>query len=256
MQAVWKGRIQFGPVDVPVKLYSAVSDIAVHSHLLHDQDNIRLEQKMVCSQEGKVVPDEEYAKGYKVTNDEYVVIEPDELDFIQFPDSRQIQVMEFVDISQLDDRFLARTYYLGPDNDDQLYTNLIQSLKDTKLAGICKWVMRKKSYVGVMNIEKDIITLTVHRFFSEIINPETKEFKNEKISARENEIAKNLINELKDKFHPEKYHDEYQAKLQNLIELKAKGKKVTMPHIEKARETKDKELLNVLEKSLASLKHK
>lgn len=252
--AVWKGRIQFGPVDVPVKLYSAIEDMDVHSHLLHDQDNARMEQRMVCSEDGEVVPNEEIAKGYEVTSDEFIVIEPDELDFLEPQASRRIDVMEFVNIRQVDERYLDRTYYLGPDNDDQLYVNLMQSLKTAKQAGMCQWVMRKKSYLGVLKYGKDILTLTTHRYPDEVVALDSFEIEDVNIAEKEIKIAKNLIGELEDEFRPEKYTDEYQAKLQKLIEEKAKGKKIELPALEEVRETKDKELLTMLEKSLKSLK--
>ena len=254
--AVWKGRIQFGPVDLPVKLYSALSDIAVHSNLLHDQDSSPLQQKMVCSQDNKVVPPDEYSKGYEISTDQFVIVEPDEFDFLEPQSSRNIQVTEFVDIAQLDDRYLDRTYYLGPDSDDQIYVNFAQSMKNSKLAGLCQWVMRKKSYLGVLIFENDILTLTTHRYADEIIPTDSFKLDDVKISPKELTIAKNLIAELEEKFQPEKYHDEYQAKLQKLIEQKAKGEKIELPALEKIKETDDKQLLDALEKSLKSLKKK
>ena len=255
-RAVWKGRVQFGTIDVPVKLYSAVGDIAVHSHFLHDQDQIRLEQRMLCTADGNIVSPEEVARAYEVTKDEYVVIESDELDFAEPEDSRQISVTEFVEASQIDARFLDHTYYLGPDNDNQLYINLMQSLQNTNSAGICQWVMRKKSYIGVLMYMNDILTLTTHRYADEITSKDDFKLEDAKITKKEITIAKNLVLALEEKFSPEKYKDEYQAKLQKLIEKKAKGQKIELPALEKIKGTEDKELLNMLEKSLQSLKKK
>ncbi len=252
--AVWKGRIQFGPVDIPVKLYSAVADISVHSHLLHDQDNVRLQQKMVCEAENTPVPKEQYAKGYEVETGQYVILEPDELDFLQPQASRQIQITEFVETDQLDERYLDRTYYLGPDNDDQLYANLTQSLKKSNLAGICQWTMRKKSYIGVLQFQNDILTLTTHRYAAEVVSTDSFNLDQANISDKELQISTTLINQLQQKFQPEKYHDEYQIKLQKLIEQKAKGQKVELPAIEKVAQTDENQLLDALEKSLKSLK--
>lgn len=255
-RAIWKGRIQFGPVDIPVKLYSAVQDIDVHSHLLHDQDNMRLEQRMVCSEEDKIVPDDQMVKGYEITTGEFVVIEPDELDFLQPQDSRNINVSEFVNQDQVDERYLDRPYYLGPDNNDQLYINFLHSLKNSKLAGICQWVMRKRSYLGLLRFQNNIITLTIHRYASQIVDQDSFNLEDVEISPREISIAKSLINELQEKFDAKKYEDQYQAKLQKLIEQKAKGKKVQLPAMEKIKETQDSKLLKTLQDSLKSVKKK
>jgi DNA end-binding protein Ku len=256
MKSLWKGRIQFGPVDIPVKLYTAIADVAIHSRLLHDQDLQPLEQRMVCPEEETVVGPEEIAKGYEINTGEYVVLEPDELDFMEPEGSRQIKVMQFVKKHEVDDRYLDRTYYLGPDTDHQLYINFMRSLKDTNMSGVCQWVMRKKSYLGILQLSNGILSLVTHRYATEI-EAETS-FKPEKtqISDKEIRIAKNLVAELEDKFAPEQYKDDYQAKLQKLVDSKAKGKKVELPALEKIDETEDEKLLEALEKSLQSVKQK
>jgi DNA end-binding protein Ku len=251
---MWKARVQFGAVDVPVKLYSAVEDIAVHSHLLHDQDYNRLSQRMVCPQDGKAVAPDDIVKGYEIAEGEYVIIEPDELDFLEPQASRQISVTEFVHADDVDPRYLDRTYYLGPDADEQLYVNFAKSLGNTNMAGMCEWVMRKKSYIGVLKFQRGVITLTTHRYASEIVSDDAFKIEKVKLSQKETRIAKNLIAELEEEFHPENYHEQYQAKLQKLIDRKAKGKKVELPALEQIEETDDKHLLNALEKSLDALK--
>lgn len=255
-RAIWKGSIHFGPVDVPVKLYSAVGDIAIHSRLLHDQDQVPLEQRMVCPEDNSVVGPEETVKGFEITTDEYVVVEPDELDFMEPEGSRQIDAMTFFAVEEIDDRYLDRTYYLGPDNDDQDYVNLAESLNKSGKAAMCQWVMRKKSYIGVLKFTDGILTLTTHRYASEIVSLENFDLEAVTISDKEMRIARNLVTELEEKFVPENYKDEYQLKLQKLIDQKAKGREVKLPALEAVEETKDDKLLSVLEESLASLKQK
>ncbi|HPD45995.1 MAG TPA: Ku protein [Anaerohalosphaeraceae bacterium] len=252
-RAIWKGRIQFETVDVPVKLYTAVGDIAVHSHLLHDQDYSRLQQRMVCPEDNVVVPPEETVKGYEIATGEYVVIESDELDFAEPQASRQIEVMEFVEAHEIDDRFLDRTYYLGPDGDEQGYVDLLQSLKETGAAGMCKWVMRRRAYVGVLAAAGDVLTLTMHRYAGEIVPEDAFELEDVDISEKEMQIAERLIHELAETFEPQKYKDEYQIKLQKLIEQKAQGRPTALPALEEAEATEDDRLLAALEKSLESL---
>ena len=131
-RAIWKASIQFGPVSVPVKLYPAVKDVRHHSHLLHDRDRQRLQQRMVCPEEDTVVDQDEMVKGYEVQEDEYVVVEPTELDALEPQSSRQIQVVEFVDAGQVDPRYVDWTYFLGPDGDEQMYVDLEEGLARTR----------------------------------------------------------------------------------------------------------------------------
>jgi len=159
-----------------------------------------------------------------------------------------------VEVGRIDDRCLDRTYYLGPDGDEQAYGDLMQSLRETAGAGMCRWVMRKKSYVGVLRSAADILTLTTHRYAGEIVPEDSFELEQADISEREMDIAERLIAELEEPFEPARYKDEYQIKLQKLIEEKAQGHKPELPALEAVEATEDDQLLIALEKSLESLK--
>jgi DNA end-binding protein Ku len=253
-RAMWKGSIRFGPVDVPVKLYPAVMDIRVHSHLLHDVDRQRLEERMVCPLEDVVVSHEDTVKGYEISENEYVVIDPAELAILEPKASREIEVVEFVEAGQVDPRYLDRTYFLGPDDDEQMYVNLAESLRQTELAGMCRWVMRNKAYVGVLDTQDRLLCLTTHRYADEIAPADALEIKRVEPSRRETSIATSLVKALEEPFQPEQYHDEYEAKLRNLIDRKAQGKEVKLPRLKKPAPTKEEDLAGVLERSLEALK--
>ncbi|HBG26876.1 MAG: hypothetical protein A2Y10_07580 [Planctomycetes bacterium GWF2_41_51] len=253
MRAIWKGRIKFEQADIPVKLYTAINDIRSHSHLLHDQDNQRLEQKLVCVVQDAVIDRNETVKGYEISKGEYVLVEPEELDRFEPEKSTEIEINEFVDAGKIDARYIEKTYYLGPDKTDQMYVNLLESLKKTKLAGICRWTMRKKTYFGVLEAADGLLELIIHRHTDEVLPENSFELDKVSISAKEKEIAKKIIMELQGEFEPKEYHDEYQSKLKELISKKAKGEKIKMPALKKHKETSDKELLKALEKSFKSL---
>lgn len=254
-RAMWKASIRFGPVDVPVKLYPAVMDIRLHAHLLHDADRHRLEQRMVCPAEDVVVDHEETVKGYEINENEYVVVDPAELQVLEPQSSREIEVVEFVDATQVDPRYLDRTYFLGPDDDEQMYVNLAESLNQTELAGMCRWVMRNRAYVGVLRGWQDgLLCLTTHRYADEIVPADSLEVKRVEPSQRESAIATNLVRELEEPFRPEQYHDEHEVKLRNLIEQKARGKEVKLPRPKKPAPTKEEDLVGVLERSLDALR--
>ncbi|MEN6385934.1 MAG: Ku protein [Phycisphaerales bacterium] len=253
MRAIWKGRITFGQAVIPVKLYTAVNDIRSHSHLLHDQDKQRLEQKLVCVAQDSVIDRDDTIRGFEINKGQYVLVEPEELEKFEPEKSTEIEITEFVDSGKIDSRYIAKTYYLGPDNDNQMFVNLTESLKKTKLAGICRWSMRKKSYLGILEVSDDILQLIIHRSADQVLPEDSFELENVKISAKEKEIAKKLIVELQGEFNPQEYHDEYQAKLKDLIERKAKGKTVKLPALKKQKETSDKDLLNALEKSFKAI---
>jgi len=253
-RAIWKAFIQFGPVSVPVKLYTAVRDVRPHSHLLHDRDRQRLQQRLVCSEEATTVAQDETVKGYEVNENEYVVVDPHELDALEPEPSREIRVVEFVEAGEVDPRYLDRTFFLGPDGDDQMYVNLTESLRQTKRAGMCRWVMRDRSYVGVLQERDGLLRLMTHRHADEVVREDSLTMTRAEPSKREVAIAGNLVEELEEPFQPERYHDEYEAKLRNLIEQKAQGKEVRLPRPMPVAPTKDEDLVGVLERSLNALK--
>jgi len=253
-RAIWKASIRFGPVSVPVKLYSTEKDVRLHSHLLHDEDRERLQQRMVCSQEQTVVGRDETIKGYEIEDDRYVVVDPNELDAFEPEGSREVEVMEFVEAAAVDPRYLDRTYFLGPDRDEQAYANLARSLEQTGLAGMCRWVMRSKAYLGVLQHRAGVLSLTTHHYADEVVPEEALEIQRVKPSHREKAVAGNLVEELAEPFQPEQYHDEYEARLRSYVEQKAQGKEMRLPRPKPPEPTKEQDLVGVLERSLNTLR--
>jgi DNA end-binding protein Ku len=253
-RAIWKAFIQFESVNVPVKLYPAVKDVRPRSHLLHDRDRHRLQQRMFCPEENAAVEPNETAKGYEISKNEFVMIDPAELNVLQPAPSREIRGVAFVEAATVDPRYLDRTYYLGPDGDDQAYVNLAESLRQTALAGMCRWVMRDRSYVGVLQYRDGMLSLTTHRYADEVVPQESLEIERIEPSKREMTVAENLVRELEEPFQPEQYHDEYEAKLRNLIEQKAQGREVRLPKPKPPAPTVERDLVGVLERSLETVK--
>lgn len=253
-RAIWKASIQFGPVSVPVKLYSAAVDTRLHSHLLHDQDRHRLQQTMVCPEDGATVERQQVARGYEIEENEYVLVDPDELDALEPQASRAIEVIQFVEAGGIDPRYLDRTFFLGADDDEQGYANLAESLDQSRLAGMCRWVMRDKAYLGVLQHRDGLLHLTTHRYADEVVSAGSLDIKRVDPSRQEVAIAENLVKELAEPFRPEQYHEEYEAKLRQLIDQKAQGKEVKLPKPKPVVPTKEEDLVGVLERSLDALK--
>src|SRR5688500_5951297 len=114
-RAIWKGVISFGSVEIPVKLYSAVTDKSIHFRLLHAKDLVPVRQQMVNPETGDPVPSEEAAKAYPAGRNKLVLLEDEDLEKVEPKPSREIEVTRFVDPRQIDHRWYERPYYLGPD---------------------------------------------------------------------------------------------------------------------------------------------
>ena len=114
-RAIWSGAISFGLVNIPVKLFSAVSRKTVRFHQLDGESGSRIQQKRVSEGTGEEVPYENLVKGYEIGPDRYVIITPEELDSISPEKTRTIDIEDFVDLDQIDPIFYDHPYYLVPD---------------------------------------------------------------------------------------------------------------------------------------------
>ena len=144
-RAMWTGAISFGMVSVPVKLYSALDRKAVRFHQLSGRSGVRISQKRVDPSSGKEVPYEEIVKGYEITPERYVVIEPAELDALAPQKSRTIEIEEFVELAQIDPVYYDHPYYLAPGpGGAKPYRLLLEAMAEAGKVAIAKVVIRSK----------------------------------------------------------------------------------------------------------------
>ena len=247
---LWKGLIHFGDTDVPVKLHSAVREDRIQFHLLHSRDQVKLRQQMICAYEKQPVPAEEQSKGFEVEDGKYIIIDQEELEQTAPESSRMIEVHEFVKTGQIDPLFLDRVYYLAPDLLGKGYTALVEALKKMDVEGICTWTMRKRSYLGALQARGKLLRLNTLRYADEVIAVESLGLQNVALSEKELKIGGDLISQMTAPFEPQKFENEHQKKLQDMIEKKARGEKIAVLAPRRLKPTESDELLQVLEASL------
>jgi DNA end-binding protein Ku len=247
---LWKGTIHFGATDIPVKLHAAVREERIQFHLLHKRDRVRLHQLMICAYEQKPVPMEAQTKGFEIEEGKYLIIDPEELEQITPEVSRMIEVHEFVAIDSIDPLFRGHGYYLEPDTSLAGYNELVELLQEMNVAGICTWTMRKRSYFGVLQGYGTTLRLTTLRYGDEVIAADSLGLQEIPVSEKELKIGRELITQLTAPFQPEKFIDEHQKKLQELIEKKARGEKIAVLRPRLLEPTAPDKLLEVLEASL------
>jgi DNA end-binding protein Ku len=254
-RSIWSGAISFGLVNVPVKLFSAVSRKSVRFHQLHDKDGVRIQQKRVCPADGEEVPYENIVKGYEISPDKYVVIEPEELEALDPKKTRAIEIQEFVDLEEIDPIYFDHPYYLAPDKGAaKPYRLLLQAMQDTNKVAIARVVIRQKENLVAIRATGDVMTMATMVFHDEVVSPDTldeiPEGDEASVSEREVEMAQQLIGSLTAPFEPEKYHDEYRERVLELIEAKAAGEEIAIQPEEEPQKVPD--LMAALEQSLAA----
>lgn len=249
-RAIWKGNIHFGAVDVAVKLHAAVREERIQFHLLHKRDRVKLKQQMICAHEHVPVPAEEQARGFEVEEGKYLLVDPAELEQAEPEASRLIEVHQFVQSGQIDPLFVERVYYLEPDVQTKGYTALAGALAELDVQGICTWTMRKRSYLGALQMHGAILRLNTLRYNDELIPAQSLALPRIPLSEKELRIAGDLIGQLSAPFQPEKFHNEHQQKLQQLIARKARGEKIAILRPRRLKPTPPGSLLRTLEASL------
>jgi DNA end-binding protein Ku len=249
-RAIWKGNIHFGETDVPVKLHAAVREERIQFHLLHRSDQVRLRQLMICAYEKKPVPAEAQTKGFEVEDGKFIIVGPEELELTAPESSRMIEVHEFVKTEQIDPVFLDRVYYLEPDTFLGGYSELVEALKEMAVAGLCTWTMRKRSYFGALQASGKVLRLNTLRYADELISVDSLGLQDIAVSEKELKIGSDLINQLAAPFQPQKFENEHQKKLQQLIEKKARGETIAVQRPRLLQPTASDQLLQALEASL------
>jgi DNA end-binding protein Ku len=260
-RAIWSGSISFGLLNVPVKLYSAVSKQTVRFRELREDDGARIRHKRVAESDGKEVPYEKIVKGYEYAPDQYVVLSRDELSELDPQRTRAIEIQDFVDLDKIDPIYFEQPYYLGPDKGAaHAYSLLVQAMKEARKVAVARFVLRNKEHLAAIRPMDDVLTLTTMRFHDEVTSPKDldgevfEEEKPKKPEKREVEMAKQLIESLTSDFKPDQYRDEYREELLDLLERKAEGKEVVSAPSEEPKPTKAPDLMAALEESLAAVK--
>ncbi|HUP60352.1 MAG TPA: Ku protein [Thermoanaerobaculia bacterium] len=251
-RAMWKGVIHVGSIEVPVKLYSGVTDRTVHFRLLHKTDKQPVKQQLVSSESGKPVEYAEVRKAYPVSRGRMVVLEDEELETLEPEESRDIAITRFVDPADVDQRWYERAYYLGPDGNTKAYFALAEALRKKNKQAIAKWVMRDRAYAGALREEEGHLMLIVLRHADEIIAADAlKPPGGRPMQKRELDMAAQLLEALHGELDPSQYRDEYRARVMELVETKAEGGKVKMKVFRPRKPKREEQLADVLEASLA-----
>ncbi|MBW3619137.1 MAG: Ku protein [Actinobacteria bacterium] len=257
-RATWSGSISFGLVNVPVKLYTAVRSHDVHFTQLHEDTHARVRRKRVDEETGEEVPYEEIVKGYEVEDEQYVVVDPDELEELDPQASRLIDIRDFVEQAEIDPIYYDRPYYLMPDGEAAVkpYQLLTDAMERSEKVAIAKLVMRNKEYLAAIRARDGLLLMSTMNYADEVVDPDELEAPDRSgadVSQREIAMAEQLIDSLVTAFDPAAYEDEYQERVVEFLEAKAEGEDVEITAPE--RDTGGVvDLMSALEQSLERAK--
>src|SRR5438094_169103 len=217
-RAIWSGSISFGLVNVPVRMYSAISEHKLHFHFVHEPDESAIGYQKICKLEDKPVPDDEVVKAFEFEPGEYVFLDDEDFEAARTEGYKTIEIADFVPYEQVDPIYFARTYYLGPEEGgEKVYTLLLRALEDSGLAGISKFVMRDRQYLGALGAGTGWRTSDRRYSADEIRSLDEIKPARTKVSQEELAMAEQLIDNFAADFEPEKYKETYRDALCRII---------------------------------------
>lgn len=258
-RAIWSGAISFGLVNIPIKLYAAVSRKTVHFNQLDARTGSRIKLKKVSAADGEEVPNEAIVKGYELSSGEYVTVDDDELAALDPAASRTIDIEEFVDLADIDPLFYDSAYYVAPDKATvKPYALLTKAMEEAGKVGIARFVMRSKQYLCAVRPKDGALVLSTMVYADEVNDPaeiaELAGLDDVEVSDKELTMARQLIASLSEDFDPARFADTYRERVLELIEQKASGRTEVVAPPAALAEDKVVDLMAALEASVKEAK--
>ncbi|MFK4300297.1 DNA end-binding protein Ku [Paenibacillus sp. RC254] len=229
MHTVWKGAISFGLVHVPVKMFSATEDKDISMRYIHKECGSPLSYVRKCPVCDKEVEWEEIGKGYEYEKGKFVMFDKEELEQISGQADKNIVILDFVDLQEIDPIYFQKTYYLSPDQaGSNAYKLLMNAMKDTGKIGIAQISIRSKSSLAAIRVLDECLAVET-MFYPDEIRP-VSQVPNlpgqEEVKEKELTMAKMLIEQLSTPFDAAKYTDQYRERLLDLIQHKVAGEEI------------------------------
>lgn len=226
-RAFWKGSLAFGLVEIPVTLKPAVKPESLGFTLLDRSDLSPVGNRRYNKATGKEVPWERVIRGYEYESDEYVVLSDEELRRANVEATQTIEIVEFVDVSEIDTVYFDTPYYVEPQKKgSKSYLLLRDSLERAGRAAIATVVLRTRQHLAAVVVRDGVLVLNLLHYANEVIPvPEIEAPRGKAAKATEAEIrmAEKLIDGMTGTWDPARFHDEYREDVLNLVERKVKS---------------------------------
>lgn len=252
----WKGFLRLSLVQVGVQIFSAVEPAGTGLNQIHKPSGKRVSYTKTVPGIGPV-DEADIVKGYQVSEDVYVVLEPEELDAVRLDSKKTLDLQEFVSVADIDPRYFEAPYYLIPEDEFQTegYRVIQAALASKKKLGIGQITMSGREYLAAVGALEQGLAMYILRYANEIraadkyfsdipavaVNPEMVD------------LATKLINDNASDFNPGQFHNTYSVRLNELVQQKAKGKKlVVKPEEERPKGSNVVDLMDALRKSVKS----
>jgi DNA end-binding protein Ku len=248
--SVWKGHLTFGLISIPIRMSAAARGERISFNQLHKECHSRLKQPLFCPVCNRNVERSEIVKGYEHEKDQYVLFSEEELDKIEPPSARVMEILEFVKLDEMDPLYFDSSYFLTPEDAGvKAYQLLMKAMQESGYGAIAKLTMHQREHIVIIRPGSKGMTLHTMFYSNEIRAAESVATDKVELKDQEKKLAQQLIESLAAPFDPLKYRDEYMENVKGMISAKLKGQEVTQaaqPHMAPVID-----LMEALKKSLA-----
>ena len=252
-RANWKGFLRLSLVTCPVALYPATSESEkIAFNQLNRQTGHRIKYLKVDADTGEEVPNEDIVKGYALDKDTFIEVTKEELENVALESTRTIEIDEFVDRSEIDRRYLIRPYYLRPDGKvgHDAFAVIRETIRAMNKVAIGRVVLTNREHIIALEpLDKGLMG-TLLRYPYEVRAEEEyfDEIQDVKVTKDMLDLARHIVNQKAGRFEPDKFEDQYETALVDLINRKRAGKPITPK--ERPRGENVVDLMDALRKSI------
>ena len=263
---IWTGTLSFGLLNVPVSLMSGERKVDLSFRMLDSRDKKPIRYERVNAETGEEVPWKDIVKAFEYDKGSYVVVDEEDIKSAAPESHETVEVETFVDADAIPPQFFEKPYVLVPGKKaEKGYVLLRETLKSTKQVGIARVVIRTREYLAAVMPQGDALLLMLLRYPQELVDPADYKLPEGKpasyrVTAKEMDMAKQLISSMSGEWAPEEFHDEFRARLEEVIKKKMKSKGALAKADENEPEPAEDAATNVvdfmslLQKSIASNK--
>jgi DNA end-binding protein Ku len=252
MRPTWKGSISFGLVYIPIAVFPATREEKLSFRQLRKTDLSPIKYKKVAEADMKEVPADDIVKGFEYERGRYVVLSDDDFEKVKIESTHSIDITDFVDLGKVDPKFFYKPYFLEPQKGgEKAYALLHKALSGTGKIGIAKVVISNREHLAAVKPDGLFLILELMHFASEILSAEElNRGPSTALNEKELKMAQALIDSMSSDWEPEKYRDEYRNAVLEMIEQKAKNKKIPARAAAPLPSTNVVDLVKVLQESL------
>ncbi|AZR33213.1 Ku protein [Xanthomonas vasicola] len=227
---IWTGTLSFGLLNVPVALMSGERKVDLHFRMLDSRDKKPIRFERVNADTGDEVPWKEIVKAFEYDKGSYVIVEEQDIRSASPESHETVEVETFVDAADIDPRYFEKPYILVPGKKaEKGYVLLRETLRDTGKVGIAKVVIRTREYLAAVMPQGHALILLLLRYQQEVVDPQDYKLPagavgEYRITPKEQEMAKQLIESMSGTWQPEDYHDEFRGKLEKILRKRIQDK--------------------------------